>query len=83
MHRFADLTTSDIFLSSQKERLSMRKWLYKKALTIFLGALALYILIWCTVSYVGVQVTYVLGPIILVSGLIAYFCSPAENSADI
>uniref|UniRef100_UPI003F74307A hypothetical protein n=1 Tax=Aeromonas caviae TaxID=648 RepID=UPI003F74307A len=47
-----------------------------------LGALALYILIWCTVSYIGVQVTYVLGPIILMFGLIAYFTAPSEKLID-
>lgn len=60
----------------------MRKWIYEKSLAICLGALALYILIWCTVSYIGVQVTYVLGPIILFFGLTAYFFAPPEEPTN-
>lgn len=60
----------------------MKKWIYEKSLAVCLGALALYILIWCTVSYIGVQVTYVMGPIILISGLMAYFCSPSEQKTN-
>lgn len=60
----------------------MKKWIYEKSLALCLGALALYILIWCTVSYMGVQVTYVIGPIVLISGLIAYFCSPSEQKIN-
>ncbi|KMY36069.1 hypothetical protein ACH48_12385 [Aeromonas caviae] len=65
-----------------KELGLMKKWIYEKSLAICLGALALYILIWCTVSYIGVQVTYVLGPIILMFGLIAYFTAPSEKLID-
>lgn len=70
------------FCYAVKELLLMKKWIYEKSLAIFLGAFALYILIWCTVSYIGVQVTYVLGPIILIFGLIAYFAAPSENLTD-
>ncbi|MGH1547427.1 hypothetical protein ACRBEH_17850 [Vibrio cholerae] len=57
----------------------MKQWLYEKSLTVFFITLAVYILIWCTVSYVGVYVTYVAGPILIVTGVIAYFCSPNEK----
>jgi hypothetical protein len=60
----------------------MRKWLYNKALAIFIGTLTLYILVWCTVSYVGVYVTYVAGPVLFVSGLLAYWCSPKEKTDE-
>lgn len=51
----------------------MKKWIYEKTTVVFIASLLLYILIWCTVSYIGVQVTYVLGPIIFISGLLSYF----------
>lgn len=70
------------FWHQNKGLAMMKKWIYEKSLVICLGALALYILIWCTVSYIGVQVTYILGPVILVSGLLAYFCSPSEKSTS-
>jgi hypothetical protein len=59
----------------------MKKWIYEKSTVVFVASLLLYILIWCTVSYIGVQVTYVLGPIILISGLLSYFFSPSDKAA--
>lgn len=57
----------------------MRQWLYEKSFALCCLSVAIYILIWCTVSYIGVYVTYVLGPIILVSGFLAYCLSPSEK----
>lgn len=59
----------------------MKKWIYEKTTVVFIASLLLYILIWCTVSYIGVQVTYVLGPIIFISGLLSYFFSPSDEAA--
>lgn len=50
------------------------------ALSNFLGTLAVYILIWLTVSYVGVYVTYVAAPMLVISGLIAWFTSPSNDA---
>ena len=47
----------------------MKKWIYNKASVIFWITLAIYILIWLTVSYVGVYVTYVAGPVLVVAVL--------------
>jgi len=57
----------------------MKGWIYTRSRAVFWGSLALYIFIWATVSYVGVYVTYFLGPIILVSGLVSYFFSPKDQ----
>lgn len=57
----------------------MRKWLHEKASIVFLISLGIYILIWFTVSYICVKVTYFLGPIIFVSGLVAYLSRPKET----
>jgi len=58
----------------------MRNWIHGKASVVFWLTLAIYILIWLTVSYVGVYVTYVAGPILVVSGAIAWFTSPSEDA---
>jgi hypothetical protein len=50
----------------------MRVWLHEKSLIVFLVTLFIYILIWSTVSYIGVQVTYVAGPVLFVSGILAW-----------
>lgn len=57
----------------------MRTWLYGKALFVFWGTLGVYMLIWATVSYIGVYVTYVAGPVLLLSGLLAYSCAPKAH----
>lgn len=57
----------------------MRQWLYEKSFVLCCWSVVIYVLIWCTVSYIGVYVTYVLGPIILVSGFLAYCLSPPEK----
>ena len=48
----------------------MRRWIHDKASVIFWITLAIYILIWPTVSYVSVSRTYVAGPILLISALL-------------
>jgi hypothetical protein len=58
----------------------MREWIYSKALATLWITLAVYILIWCTVSYMGVYVTYVAGPLLLLSGLVAYSAKPREKA---
>lgn len=57
----------------------MRSWLYKKSMIIFWATLSVYILIWATVSYVGVYVTYVAGPVLLVSGITMWFSAPKSG----
>lgn len=58
----------------------MKSRIHNKALAVFLVTLALYVFIWATVSYVGVYVTYVAGPILLCSGLIALFTASGEEA---
>lgn len=60
--------------------LYLRNWLYEKSMVVFWLTLAIYVLIWCTVSYIGVYVTYVAGPLLLISGLIAWFSSPSNKN---
>jgi hypothetical protein len=57
----------------------MREWLYEKSSATFWVTLIVYILIWCTVSYVGVYVTYVAGPLLLISGVIMWLSSPKNQ----
>lgn len=45
----------------------------------FLGNLSVYLLIWLTVSYVGVYVTCMAGPILLVSGFILWVTMPCNK----
>lgn len=58
----------------------MRKWLNNTASAVFFITLGVYILIWLTVSYVGVYVTYVAGPLLILSGLVMYFTEEEEKS---
>ncbi len=58
----------------------MKNWIYNKASVIFWITLAIYILIWLTVSYVGVYVTYIAGPVLVVSGAVAWLTSPSEDA---
>ena len=57
----------------------MRKWLFEKSQAIFVLTLIIYILIWATVSYMGVYVTYVAGPTLLISGLIMLLTNKNET----
>ncbi len=54
----------------------MKNWLHEKSTAIFWITLSIYVLIWFTVSYIGVHVTYVAGPVLLISGLIMWLSSP-------
>lgn len=56
----------------------MKKWLHQKASAIFWITLAIYALIWMTVSYLGVYITYVAAPILLISGTTAWFTAPND-----
>ncbi len=58
----------------------MRQWIHKKASVIFWITLVIYVLIWLTVSYVGVYVTYVAGPVLVVSGAIAWLTSTSDDA---
>ena len=54
----------------------MRNWLHEKSKVIFWVTLIVYLLIWVTVSYVGVYVTYVAGPILVLSGVTMWLSAP-------
>lgn len=58
----------------------MKGWVHAKATLVFLLTLTIYILIWCTVSYVGVYVTYVAGPTLLVSGFLSWITRPSSDN---
>ena len=51
----------------------MKSWLYDKSSIIFWWTLILYLITIFTVSYVGVYLTYVAIPVIVISGLIMGF----------
>ena len=59
----------------------MKNWLYEKSAAIFFVTLAVYIIIWCTVSYMGVYVTYVAGPLLVVSGVTMWLSSPKDEKS--
>lgn len=54
----------------------MKEWIYNKSVVVFWLTLAIYVFIWFTVSYVGVYVTYVAGPVLAASGILALLTSP-------
>lgn len=56
----------------------MKATIHKRSSEIFFGTLGIYLLILVTVTYVGVYVTYVAGPVLLVSGLLAYWTRSGE-----
>lgn len=58
----------------------MKNWIHRKSKVIFLITLAVYLLIWLTVSYVGVYVTYIAGPILLVSGVLSWLTMPVTKA---
>ena len=57
----------------------MKEWIHCKTAVIFWTTLAIYVLICFTVSYVGVYVTYIAGPILLVTGILAWLTKPSSN----
>ena len=61
----------------------MRRFFYKSSLIVFLFTLAAYTLTLLTVSYVGVYLTYVAVPVIVVFGSLAYFLAPNEDPTPI
>ncbi len=58
----------------------MKVWIYNKSVMVFWLTLAIYALIWLTVSYIGVYVTYVAGPVLAISGLLALLTSPGDEA---
>ena len=59
----------------------MKEWIHCKTAVIFLDNTGyIYVLICFTVSYVGVYVTYIAGPILLVTGILAWLTKPSSNS---
>lgn len=58
----------------------MKEWIHCKTAVIFWTTLAIYVLICFTVSYVGVYVTYIAGPILLVTGILAWLTKPREGA---
>ena len=58
----------------------MKVWIYNKSVMVFWLTLAIYALIWLTVSYIGVYVTYVAGPVLAISGLLALLPSPGDEA---
>lgn len=58
----------------------MKKWLHDKSQVIFFLTLVVYIGIWATVSYIGVYVTYVAGPVLVLSGIVMVLTRPREAS---
>lgn len=58
----------------------MRSWIHDKASVIFGTILGVYGVIWVTVSYIGVYVTYIVGPIVVISGITAWFTASNEET---
>ena len=58
----------------------MRQFLYKSSLIVSISTLAVYVLTLFTVSYVGVYLTYVAVPVIVVFGTLAYFLAPHADA---
>jgi hypothetical protein len=58
----------------------MKNWIHRKAKVIFWITLAVYLLIWLTVSYVGVYVTYIAGPILIISGVLSWLTMPSTKT---
>ncbi len=59
----------------------MKNWFYEKASFVFFTTLILYIITLCTVSYVGVYLTYITIPVIVISGLIMLINAPKEEKS--
>lgn len=57
--------------------------MYEKASFVFWTTLILYLITLFTVSYVGVYLTYIAIPLIVVSGLIMKFSKPNQQSQEI
>jgi len=57
----------------------VKNWLYKKCEVIFILTLIIYLITISTVSYVGVYLTYVAAPVIVISGFIYYLTRPKRQ----
>ena len=57
----------------------MRESIFKASMVIFLLTLTIYLITLSTVSYVGVYLTYVAIPVIVISGLFAYLSRPEDK----
>lgn len=58
----------------------MRNKIHDFFQAVFIITLLIYIAIWMTVSYIGVYVTYVAGPIIFISGIMMYLFKTKEEN---
>ncbi|TWU61314.1 hypothetical protein AYI74_20530 [Shewanella algae] len=62
-----------------KGNIKMKAWLHDKCSAIFFLTLVIYLITLFTVSYVGVYLTYVAVPTIIITGFIAYVTMPKET----
>jgi hypothetical protein len=58
----------------------MRKWLHEKCSAVFFLTLIIYLITLFTVQDVGVYLTYVAIPVIVISGSVAYITRPTDAS---
>ena len=56
--------------------------MHEKANFVFTLTLILYLITLFTVSYVGVYLTYIALPVIVISGLISYMTEPKNNTTE-
>lgn len=61
----------------------MQRSIYKAAFLIFWCTLILYLLTLASASYVGVYLTYVAIPVIVFSGLLAYWVEPKDSAPKV
>lgn len=57
----------------------MQRSIYKTSFLIFWFTLILYLLTLAAASYVGVYLTYVAIPVIVISGVLAYWVEPKDT----
>ena len=57
----------------------MKDWLHEKCSVIFFITLVLYLITLYFASYVGVYLTYVAVPVIVITGFFAYVTRPGEK----
>lgn len=57
----------------------MKVWIHNKLTVIFWVTLAIYALIWVTASYIGVYITYIAAPMLLMSGVLAWLTAPGDE----
>jgi len=71
-----------LYVLLKEKKIIMKKWIHSKATFVFVLTLIIYILIWCTVSYVGVYITYVAGPILLTSGFLSWVTKSTNDGLN-